>query len=167
MTKLVYFAHGKESGPWGTKIQHLSSVAKNHGFEVESPDYSFTMDQEERVEVLLSLNPEADILVLVGSSMGGYVSAVASQNIKPDGLFLMAPAFYVPDYAHQSPKPYARYAVIMHGRDDDIVPVNHSQRYAGDHDVDLRILQSGHRLTDVLPEITKAFDELLNIVQKG
>ncbi|MGH8540495.1 MAG: alpha/beta hydrolase, partial [Stenotrophobium sp.] len=39
---LVCFAHGKESGPWGTKITHLAEVARGHGYEVMSPDYSHT-----------------------------------------------------------------------------------------------------------------------------
>ena len=30
MTRLVCFNHGKESGPWGTKIQRLADVAKVH-----------------------------------------------------------------------------------------------------------------------------------------
>jgi hypothetical protein len=31
---LVCFAHGKESGPWGSKITALAQVAKRMGFEV-------------------------------------------------------------------------------------------------------------------------------------
>ena len=34
-----FFAHGKESGPWGSKILHLAEGAKKMGLEVESPDY--------------------------------------------------------------------------------------------------------------------------------
>ena len=42
-------------------------------------------------------------LILVGSSMGGYVSTVASVSLKPAGLFLMAPAFYMPIGREQNP----------------------------------------------------------------
>ncbi len=94
--KVVYFAHGKESGPWGIKIIALAKIARKKRFAVESPDYSFTMDPEERVKKLFSLNPRAQRdLVLVGSSMGGYISTVASKKLKPSGLFLLAPAFYI------------------------------------------------------------------------
>ena len=34
---LVVFAHGKESGPWGTKIRYLSHIAQRNGAEVLSP----------------------------------------------------------------------------------------------------------------------------------
>ena len=31
---LVLFAHGKESGPWGSKIKHLAQIADQHGAKV-------------------------------------------------------------------------------------------------------------------------------------
>ena len=162
MSNLVYFAHGKESGPWGDKIQHLAAIAKACGFEVESPDYSFTKNQEERVEMLLALNPQADNLILVGSSMGGYVSAVASDQLKPDGLFLMAPAFYVPFYNEQNPKPYASKTIIVHGENDEIIPVSHSKKYADEYDVELHVLNSDHRLKSAITDIGELFKDFLN-----
>ena len=36
----VYFSHGKESGPWGSKIKRLANIAKEHGCSVDSIDYS-------------------------------------------------------------------------------------------------------------------------------
>ena len=75
--RLVVFAHGMESGPWGTKILALADVAKRMGFAVDSPDYSHTKDPHARVGQLLKQNPQSDCLVLAGSSMGGYVSAQA------------------------------------------------------------------------------------------
>jgi pimeloyl-ACP methyl ester carboxylesterase len=42
-------------------------------------------------------------------------------------------------------------ALIFHGAADDVVPVAFSQRFADTHDnVSLRVLASGHQLTDVL-----------------
>jgi len=35
----VIFSHGKESGPWGSKITTMSKVAEQLGFRVESIDY--------------------------------------------------------------------------------------------------------------------------------
>ena len=103
MQIIIYFAHGKETGPWGTKFQALAKIAQAHGCQVASPDYSATMDPEERVQMLLNLKPRAEKkLILIGSSMGGYVSAVASAQLKPQGLFLLAPAFHIERYAVQS-----------------------------------------------------------------
>ena len=35
-TGVVYFSHGKESGPWGDKIKRLAQVAEAKGFVVYS-----------------------------------------------------------------------------------------------------------------------------------
>ncbi len=160
---VVYFAHGKESGPWGIKIKRLAEVAKAKGCHAQSPDYSSTVDPDKRVEMLLKLKPEAKKkLVLAGSSMGGYVSAVVSEKVKPSGLFLLAPAFYRAGYAHPNPKPCAQKILIIHGWDDEVTPVDNSIRYAKEYRTELYLLKSGHRLLDVLPEIEKIFAAFLD-----
>ncbi len=98
----VYFSHGKESGPWGSKIKRLAAIAKQLGCGVESIDYTDTMDPDLRVERLLAvLDTEPGSFVLVGSSMGGYVSLVASESVDAKGVFLMAPALYMPGFKKQ------------------------------------------------------------------
>ena len=73
---MVYFAHGQESGPWGTKIGSLAKTATNQGFAVERPDYSGIMSPDKRVSRLLELSPKSSRkLILAGSSMGAWVSA--------------------------------------------------------------------------------------------
>ena len=71
MTALVIFAHGKESGPWGSKIRFLASIAERFGARVISPDYSDLSDPDVRVRRLLDMplnTSESSPLVLVGSS---------------------------------------------------------------------------------------------------
>lgn len=78
--KLVIFAHGKESGPWGSKILALADIAREFGYVVDSPDYSDLSEAQSRVSRLLTLYPQnPGELILVGSSMGGYVSLAASE----------------------------------------------------------------------------------------
>ncbi len=93
----VYFSHGKESGPWGTKIKRLAKLSEGMGCAVESVDYTDLMDPDLRVERLLEvLTKKDDSFLLVGSSMGGYVSLVASESVNATAVFLMAPALYIP-----------------------------------------------------------------------
>ncbi|OGX07057.1 MAG: hypothetical protein A2Z88_03120 [Omnitrophica WOR_2 bacterium GWA2_47_8] len=159
---IVFFAHGKESGPWGTKIKKLAKIAKKYGCQVESPDYSWTMDPDERVRMLLKLKPKAGRnLILVGSSMGGYVSAVASKYLKVKGLFLMAPAFFRIGYKIKNPKPKAKLTLIVHGINDELIPVEHSFRYAKEHKTELYVVDSDHRLASALPIIEKLFEIFL------
>ena len=77
----VIFSHGKESGPWGSKIQRLAEIARRAGCDVDSIDYTDTFDPDLRVERLLErLKSEPDSVLLVGSSMGGYVALVAAEQ---------------------------------------------------------------------------------------
>lgn len=149
--KTVNFSHGKESGPWGLKITRLAKVAEARGFEVISIDYRGVHDPEERVEMLLAQCPDhGGLTVLVGSSMGGYVSLVASERIRPAGLFLMAPAIGKTGYAHCFPLPHSPQTVIVHGWDDDVVPPAPVIDYARQHKLELEMLPDGHTLENSL-----------------
>lgn len=55
MQTLVLFAHGKESGPWGSKIQHLAAIAERLGAQVVSPDYGDLPDPDARVARLRAM----------------------------------------------------------------------------------------------------------------
>ena len=80
---IIYFIHGKESGPWGTKIKFLARRAQELGYEVESPDFRAIDNPDARVSRLLDLlEPGTERQVLVGSSMGGYAALAASAHIQ-------------------------------------------------------------------------------------
>jgi alpha/beta superfamily hydrolase len=161
--KLVCFAHGKESGPWGTKITHLADVARRLGFAVISPDYSHTHDPAERVRQLVTLAPRARSLVLAGSSMGGYVSAHACVALRPSALFLIAPALYFPGWDAE-PSGIPSLCTVVHGWNDDVVPVERGMRFAQRHRAELHLLDSGHTLNDQLPMLALLFGDLLTRV---
>lgn len=166
---LVVFAHGKESGPLGSKFQALMRVAEGQGAQTISVDYRAHADgaaidhdapgeADRRVAQLLATRlPAHRRLVLVGSSMGGYVSTVASGELKPEGLFLLAPAFYLPGYACQDPVPRAGSTLIVQGWGDDVVPPEHSIRFARRHRCALHLLDGDHRLNAALPTIEPLF----------
>lgn len=167
---LVVFSHGKEAGPWGSKICALAKVAERHTKRVISVNYreypdgtmhnqDATGEAERRIAQLLATPlPAHRKLILVGSSMGGYVSTLSSQQLVVDGLFLMAPAFYFPGYAHQNPIPRATQTLVVHGWGDTIVPVEHSIRFSRQHSCDLHVLDGDHRLNGALPKIESLFD---------
>ena len=158
---LLVFAHGKESGPWGTKISHLAETAKAHGYAVISPDYRRQPDPDLRVAQLLALAPQARrAVVLAGSSMGGYVSAMAAGALAPDALFLIAPALYFPGYDREPPVPPAL-SHVVHGWGDDIVAPDKAIRYAAKHRVPLTMLDAGHTLNERLPELSALLGDLL------
>ena len=96
--------------------------------------------------------------------MGGYVSTVASIRLPVDGLFLLAPAFYLPGYANQDLTPRAKTTMIVHGWGDDVVPAQNSIRFAKAHKCDLHLLDGDHRLNAALPKIEPLFELFLKQV---
>lgn len=153
----VIFSHGKESGPWGSKITYLADIAKAQGFEVDSIDYRESLDPEWRVKRLLESASKEQDLILVGSSMGGYVSTVVASQLRPKGLFLMAPAFYLPGYAEQEPQAPDCPVSIVHGWGDEVVPVENAIRFTQQFASSLHLLDSDHGLGDALKPLGELF----------
>lgn len=149
----VVFSHGKESGPFGSKIQRLMTVAEEMGLRTTSIDYRDCVTADERVAILNEhlnqLVVPIEQVALVGSSMGGYVSVVAANEMPVAGLFLMAPALWMEsgDYTIQTYMPKAAHIEIVHGMFDDIVPYENSIRFAREHDgTILHLVPDNHRL---------------------
>ncbi len=150
----VYFSHGQESGPWGTKISAMAEAVRALGCRAESVDYRGIADPAERAEKLVAECEGVDApLVLVGSSMGGYVAAAAAPRVRPAGLFLLAPAFYLEEYGVPTlPVPEAPLEIV-HGWRDDVVPPDDSIRFARECRATLHLVDGDHRLTETIDEI--------------
>lgn len=160
---LVIFSHGKESGPWGSKIMALAKVAMEADAHVASLDYSDLINPDERVDRLLSYaKPPHDKLILVGSSMGGYVSAVASKTLKPDGLFLLAPATNITGYAEQDLQVAVPHVMVIHGRSDEVIPIENSRIFCSRNSVPLIEVEGDHRLNSAIVEIEQIFAKWLS-----
>jgi pimeloyl-ACP methyl ester carboxylesterase len=162
MKKLLIYSHGKDSVPWGEKALALAEVAKNLGYRVESPDYRAQPDPDRRVRQLLATGwRDFDRVVLVGSSMGAYVSAVAAETVKPAGVFLLAPAFYLPGYPQTVFTIPPDRTWIYHGWCDEIVPPEHAWRFCREYRVRLTMLDADHRLMSQLPFLTHELERFL------
>ena len=151
----VYFSHGQESGPWGTKIKVMAEAVRELGCRAESVDYQGIADPTERVEKLVASCAGVDEpLVLVGSSMGGHVATAAAAKVNALGLFVLAPAYYMQGHEELTPPAPTMPITIVHGWDDDIVPVENSIRFAQACNATLHLVDGDHRLTANLDEIT-------------
>ena len=163
----VYFSHGKESGPWGSKITRLAETARALGCEVDSIDYTDTYDPGKRVERLVGiLKNEENQCILVGSSMGGYVSLLASEEVEPHAVFLMAPALYMRGYKEEYPTG-VRHLEIVHGWSDDTIPPEHSIRYAEKADCTLHLISGDHGLNGSIEVVEGLFGQFLNKALAG
>lgn len=150
----VVFSHGQESGPWGTKIRAMAERVRELGCEADSVDYQGIADPTERVNKLIAECRDLDdTLILVGSSMGGHVATAAAGPLKAAGLFVLAPAYYVPGYEELTPNAPELPTCIVHGWRDDVVPVENSIRFAQKRRAELHVLDGDHRLTENIDEI--------------
>ena len=171
----IIFSHGKESGPDGGKIRALAALAVDLGFSYESVDYGDLPDHpDERVVRLKDRVPACDEdVVLVGSSMGGYVSVAAACDLlekagdfshRIKGLFLMVPAVYLPGYERQVLKVKLPKMSIVHAWGDDIVPYENSLKLAQQHQADFHVFAGGHRLQEPLQDVKRVFTGFLQSI---
>jgi len=144
----VIFSHGQESGPWGTKICAMADRVRELGHSADSIDYQGIADPTDRVRKLVAACKDIDTdIVLVGSSMGGHVATAAAAEVGAKGVFVLAPAYFMPGYEELTPPPGDIPLVIVHGWRDDVVPVDNSIRYARDARATLHVVDGDHRLT--------------------
>ena len=160
---LVHFIHGKESGPQGRKIVALAQIAARKGWQVESLDYTGSFDPTVRLaQLLASCRANAVPLVLVGSSMGGWVAAEAAAHIDALGVFLLAPAFGVPGYPELTRRKSEMPTEIVHGWADDVIPYPHSVAYARVNDCTLHLIHGDHRLDGQIEVLGDLFERFLH-----
>ncbi|ARU54495.1 alpha/beta fold superfamily hydrolase [Oleiphilus messinensis] len=160
---LVIFSHGKESGPWGGKITRLAEVASTCGCDILSVDYQGMESAEQRITTCLDSIPEiSGKLILVGSSMGAYVSIEVSQQVNPAGLFLLAPALGIPGYPNPSPKAVATSISVSHGWHDELIPAQVATNWAREHNATCHLYNDDHRLLNVIDQICVEFRYFLD-----
>lgn len=74
-------------------------------------------------------HPQAQKLAISGFSFGGYVALWAAQTAQPDLLLLLGPALGM--YRRTEPSNYdVEKTVLIHGSDDDVVPLNNALAWA-------------------------------------
>ncbi|MGH8259314.1 MAG: alpha/beta hydrolase [Steroidobacteraceae bacterium] len=158
----VVFSHGQEGGPWGRKITALADTARSEGYQPESVDYRGIDTPSARVGRLMEFCQalEGD-LVLVGSSLGGYVSLAAASLLHARGVFLLAPSIYSTGLPELRAGVLDCPATIVHGWRDDVVPCEESVRFARSYGASLHLLDDDHRLHGELGLIRYLFEYFL------
>lgn len=158
----VVFSHGQASGPWGRKITALAEVVRSEGYEAHSVDYRGIDAPRERIARLAEYCKElSGDLVLVGSSLGGYVTVASASVLHARGIFLMAPALYFAELPPLRPGIVDCPAAVVHGWRDEVVPYEHSVRFAQSCRAALHLLDSDHNLHNQIRVIQNLFEYFL------
>lgn len=164
----VFLSHGLESGPGSTKIQAMKAVADDfEGVVATALDHRSSKDPQVRLEQMQAAIAEAgappERTLLAGSSMGGWVSAQASALTPVLGCFLLAPALAMSRFPRSSPRIQARHAMIIHGWQDDVVPVMPVLELARHQGIETLILPDGHRLEHSVDRVCREFRHFLQV----
>jgi alpha/beta superfamily hydrolase len=99
--------------------------------------------------------------------MGGHVATAAAAKVRAVGLFVLAPAYYVPGYESLTPPAPDLPIVIVHGWNDDVVPVDNSIRFARGCNASLHILDADHRLTANIDDINHLLTRFIETLSES
>jgi pimeloyl-ACP methyl ester carboxylesterase len=149
--RLIYL-HGLESTSQNGKARRFAELFPG----MLTPD--FTGPFEQRMQQLLPILGDQKGWTIIGSSYGGLMGAsfAHDQPGQVRKLVLLAPAITLPEFAARPDlRPVDVPAVIIHGRQDDVVPPEPVLALARRIFTDLTYMpvDDGHRLH-------KAFEEL-------
>ncbi len=163
----ILFSHGQESSPKSTKIQYLAAIAQNLGWTTHALDYTTCSDAEARVALLRTTMQQLpdERLVLVGSSMGGYVATVLASERAIAGLFLMAPALYLPRYAQQTYVPKTSHITVVHGWQDAVISYENTLRFGQATQSNIHLVADDHRLAQSQTLLEQLFVHFLSALK--
>ena len=163
----LILSHGLESGPDATKVSALARVAAPLGFESVRPDYR-DLDAgrdvrriDERIARLKQHARGRGPVILAGSSMGAFTSALASLELACVGLFLIALPTAIPGYecafdAARVP------TTLVHGWDDELCPVDAAISFARRRGDAITLVRDDHRLSAHVDFVAAQFREFLH-----
>ena len=160
--RYVIFSHGRDGEPWSRKISGLAHIARSEGYRADSLDYRGVNSVRERVTMLVEYCQKLPgDLLLVGSSLGGYIAVAAAALLHARGVFLLAPALLMDGLPPLRPRVIDCPTTIVHGWRDEVVPVEQSVRFARDYRATVHLLDTDHRMYDCLPLINHLFEQFL------
>ncbi|MDF3981193.1 alpha/beta hydrolase [Luteibacter sp. PPL201] len=164
----IILSHGSDSGPDATKVSALAALAERLGWSTVRPDYR----EADRLGYAGSIAPRLATLgealaaapvppVLVGSSMGAFVSGLASLDAPVAGLFLLALPTRIPGYPRAFAAREGVPSFLVHGYADDVCPLDDALAFASGRRMPALLVDDDHRLGATLGDIEAEFGRFL------
>ena len=167
--KIIYL-HGLESGPNGSKGTWLRTIYGAHAVDLDTSHAKASKDKaeeqgvpwdhtwpdiEEDFRVPLERARAAigpDTRLIVGSSFGGAVLTRLIHEGAWKGASLFIASAGIKLTGHRT-LPEDMRAILLHGRHDDIVPLEHSRQVAASGGSDVMLWEIGdeHRMKSIMP----------------
>jgi uncharacterized protein len=135
---MYIYLHGFSSGPGSTKAKYIKASFAQVGINLLVPDLNqddFThLTVSRQIDQVVALLPQdRSPVTLIGSSLGGWISAIIAQNHpQVERLILLAPAFdflahWLPKIGEQQLNLWSQtgYLDIYHHAVKDLVPLHY------------------------------------------
>ena len=165
----IILSHGSDSGPDATKVSVLAALAESLGWRTQRPDYRSDDARGHAGSVaprIARLRATIEALdappLLVGSSMGAFVSGLASLDVPVTGLLLLATPSEIPGYARKFDLRREVPTMLIHGWRDDICPLAGVHAFAAARRLPLLVLDDDHRLGASMDAIAVQFRQMLD-----
>jgi pimeloyl-ACP methyl ester carboxylesterase len=143
-TQRIIYLHGLDSNSQTYKAMLVRKIYP----DLITPDFTGTLDK--RMRQLYPILGSASNWTLIGSSYGGLMAALFSSRFPKQvrKQILLAPAIMLPEFAENIPSPVDVPTIVIHGRQDDIVPVEKVRPLAERvfRNLDYRLVDDDHRL---------------------
>ncbi|HET6551985.1 MAG TPA: alpha/beta hydrolase [Dyella sp.] len=160
----IILSHGSDSGPDATKVSVMAAFAESLGWRTQRPDYrqddlqGHTASVDPRVARLVAaIDTQDGPPVLVGSSMGSFVSGLASLQRPVAGLFLLATPSEIPGYAQAFDLRAGVPTLLYHGWQDEVCPPEGVLSFAQRKRLPLTVVDDDHRLGASVDHIVGQF----------
>jgi predicted alpha/beta-hydrolase family hydrolase len=165
----IILSHGSDSSPDATKVSALAALAESLGWRTQRPDYGADDARGHAASVaprIARLRATVDALdtppLLVGSSMGAFVSGLVSLDVPVAGLLLLATPSEIPGYARRFDLRGNVPACLIHGWRDEICPLAGVHAFAAKRRLPLLVLDDDHRLSASMDAIAAQFRLMLD-----
>jgi alpha/beta superfamily hydrolase len=168
---LVAHPHPLHGGTLDNKVAHtLARAALAQGYVAVRPNfrgvgassgqYDYGIGEtEDLIAIAEHLAPQFGYLpwTLLGFSFGSYVQHRVARRIEARRLIMVGPAVSMYDFA-----PPAIPTTIVHGEEDELIPLAAAQAYAHEHGIPLlTIAGAGHFFHGKLGELKTVVEDLL------
>jgi predicted alpha/beta-hydrolase family hydrolase len=167
----IILSHGSESSPDATKVSALAALAESLGWRTQRPDYGTDDARGHAGSVaprIARLRATIEALdappLLVGSSMGAFVSGLVSLDVPVAGLLLLATPSEIPGYARAFDLRHDVPTLLIHGWRDNVCPLPGVQAFAVQRRLPLLVLDDDHRLSASMNMIAAQFRHMLDHV---
>lgn len=168
MAGTVILSHGFNSSPRAVKIAALARVAERLGWQTLRPDSRADDARGHAASVaprharlLDGVHRATRPLVLVGSSMGAFVSALVAPDVDCGGLFVLALPVAIPECPRRLVSPRGVPAMLVHGYRDEVCPLADAVAFARKAGWPALLLDDDHGLVAHLGLIAEQFAAFL------